>query len=61
MNRARHPKHLFAPGTVEGYRRGWTGTPARRRSLLRYLVALVILSGAALVLALLLGLVSGSA
>lgn len=52
-------KHPFAPGTVQGYRPGWLGTPAQRRALLRYLAWLFAIGGAAVLVSLLLGLLAG--
>lgn len=50
---------LLAPGTVEGYRVGWLGTPAQRRELWRFLGLLTAIGGAAIGAALLLGLLLG--
>lgn len=60
---SRHPhiptrpqqRPLLAPGTVEGYRVGWLGTPAQRRELWRFLCLLTSIGTAAIGGALLLG------
>lgn len=53
---SRHPhiptrpqqRPLLAPGTVEGYRVGWLGTPAQRRELWLFLSLLTRIGAAAI-------------
>lgn len=52
-------KHPFAPGTVQGYRPGWLGTPAQRRELARYLRTLAAIGAAAVLAAVVAGFVVG--
>ena len=59
MKRPTAQAPLLAPGTVQGYRVGWLGTPAQRRELLRYVQLLVGIGTAAVCAALLLGLLAG--
>lgn len=50
---------LLAPGTVEGYRVGWLGTPAQRRELWRFLSLLAGIGAAAIGAGFLLGVLLG--